>query len=1234
MSNQQINKYHINNIKNNIIKSYKNNKAKYQKLVNIKKYKNVKYRKIIKRNKKNLHTYNNNSSAQLNNIICWNINGGLNKKSCNHELILNQLNQYNPYILLTQETMGVKGCGYIIRNKNELPMINNMKMVTMDHYGVTAIYISNNIKEYVVIDIPLDIYGNVEPKNTIHTTAIIIFIDKLIRNRDNIIYINMYRSPNKNAIKLKNIKKLFKYIHNFTNDDNPNIICGGDLNIWSNLIGNELTKKINNKHLYKKKYEDGDELFDIMTKLKMININGNQPTMWKYNIKKDKTMYYAVDTIWCNMNLLNHISITSYYNNEIQYSDHYPNEILIQSYKINSNNSNNQHKQYRYIWNINNVSSDKCDIYKTWVHEKTNDLQSIINETKKNVINTKAFIHSLTKTLCDILLKTAITIFGRKKKSYNQKQYINESILKIINNIHKLKKKIKPILNRVKKLKKLYIKNNNNKISDDILKKELGDKQFKYYKNFQLQEKNKKKLIKSSKKQWINQQLQKLITNNKNRSYYNTLKEIENIYHGNKDQIEHIIKPEISTTSPDNKQKYNLTYNDFTKTDKETADVINEYFNTIGNQNNPNHHKNIETNRNKARRFDKYYDFIPNKHPNYKKELYALTKSFEKKEIIYIVNNLENNKKTYDYDDINLHILFIKNTIKKIANILIIIFNFWKDTGIVTNNMNKRAVHPLKKENKSHIVVKGLRPLSIEKILWKIYQMLVDYRCKIYITNLKIINLQQFASKKGCNSEDCLINLTLNINKSIEDNQPVHIASIDSSEAYDSMDKILIYDKLKYNLGFNKKGIIMYRSILEGRTSITIINGIQSESIYTLSGPYQGAPPSSTLWCIYINPLMQHIEREMVLLNNKYNNNNHNIENNHQNMYNNDYSNNNHSNNNNNNDNNKTLGRINCNALMDDISIWTQIYKNAYILNDIPRSIQIKMSILFQRCINIIIYYLNINNITTNDKKTQIMTIHERNYKKIEYTKNQIEAAKIKYINMIKRMNENNSKIVNQNIDTYYDEEIDNRKIYKDKLYYYRNQSFYANNEMQKKKSTLKLLGIILDENWSFEPQINEVANKMKYIRIKLQKLIYSNKCNINMDTIKNLLISTSFQLINYTGNIYLNQSGSINPIKNEYYKSIQILHSRCWNTSLISRTHFNGFNTFESLILNLNSKSFSRLLRLNNNNLLYQYKNDLINKWIKWEEDITSQYMINGIDFDINDKLRLVPEKFKYDIT
>ena len=274
---------------------------------------------------------------------------------------------------------------------------------------------------------------------------------------------------------------------------------------------------------------------------------------------------------------------------------------------------------------------------------------------------------------------------------------------------------------------------------------------------------------------------------------------------------------------------------------------------------------------------------------------------------------------------------------------------------------------------------------------------------------------------------------------------------------------------------------------------------------------------------------------------------------------------------------------------------------------------------------------MNINNIPINAGKTQLITINERDYKQKKITNKIINQYKQKLL--FKQQLNKNGYYDKNNVFIINDYEYDNNELYDDNLYDYRNHQFYIQNKIIIKKNTFKLLGCIFDKDWSFNQQIQKVISSMIMIRIKTLSLINSNDNNINMNTVKQLIISTSLQLINYAGNIYLNQCNDINKLKVEYNKNINLINSKSWTTSIESRLNFNGFISFKSLIMKLNAKSFSKYIRNNKFNPNCKNKKNSINKLLKWNNSLTDIYMLNGREFDKNDKLQFVPYEKKYNI-
>ena len=232
------------------------------------------------------------------------------------------------------------------------------------------------------------------------------------------------------------------------------------------------------------------------------------------------------------------------------------------------------------------------------------------------------------------------------------------------------------------------------------------------------------------------------------------------------------------------------------------------------------------------------------------------------------MKKLQNNKKVYEYDDDNdnVHTLILKEIKHEINDILCLVCNHWKNIADITPGINTRSLLPLRKYKKSQEGIKGYRPSFMEKVPCKLDQMILNQRIQTYLMNLKILSKHQHAEKNGVGSEDCLIAFTKTIHAQIQTYQPTHVAGFDSSDAYDSQLHLIIYDKFKYNAGFDRKANVMVKSLITGRKSKCIINGTQSELVPTKSGPLRGC---HNMVCIY-QSVIGHTEKKSIIKNRQH----------------------------------------------------------------------------------------------------------------------------------------------------------------------------------------------------------------------------------------------------------------------------------------------------------------------------------------------------------------------------
>ena len=174
----------------------------------------------------------------------------------------------------------------------------------------------------------------------------------------------------------------------------------------------------------------------------------------------------------------------------------------------------------------------------------------------------------------------------------------------------------------------------------------------------------------------------------------------------------------------------------------------------------------------------------------------------------------------------------------------------------------------------------------------------------------------------------------------------------------------------------------------------------------------------------------------------------------------------------------------------------------------------------------------------------------------------------------------------------------------KDKLTIFRNGLFTINGKRIRLQNVVKLLGVYFDNGWTFDYQILKIVMRMKAVKYRCRKLMHSNRNSLNMDVISNIVKSTSYVLINYAGNIFLNQRADVDKIRIEWNDAMQLLNPRAKTLSIQSRINFNGMHSFRTICHRLNAKSFSKLLRVNEKHGLFKYRQPLINLCKRWESN------------------------------
>eukprot|EP01083_Nonionella_stella_P155019 500202_1 len=162
-----------------------------------------------------------------------------------------------------------------------------------------------------------------------------------------------------------------------------------------------------------------------------------------------------------------------------------------------------------------------------------------------------------------------------------------------------------------------------------------------------------------------------------------------------------------------------------------------------------------------------------------------------------------------------------------------------------------------------------------------------------------------------------------------------------------------------------------------------------------------------------------------------------------------------------------------------------------------------------------------------------------------------------------------------------------------DQLASFRTRPFKINGIEIQPKTEFKLLGQWFDDKWTFNKQITTRIQAINLIRINALKLLKASNHALNLGLIKTYLSSSALSLLNYAGCILYTvpRDRLLGSLRTAYNRIIHTMNRYCYTTTLMERTHFNGFFSFDAYCKNLVAKQFSRFIRNNNQNGLSRIK-------------------------------------------
>ena len=233
-----------------------------------------------------------------------------------------------------------------------------------------------------------------------------------------------------------------------------------------------------------------------------------------------------------------------------------------------------------------------------------------------------------------------------------------------------------------------------------------------------------------------------------------------------------------------------------------------------------------------------------------------LDKDFSMSEMKLVLSTMGNGKAA-GWDTIPNEAL--KEAPQDFLKLLLVLFNRVKNKGVIPDAWRRGRLCLIHKKGPM-TDVSNYRPLTVITSFSSLYTKMLNSRMTRVVEDHGLLGEVQNGFRKGRSTSDCTFILNTILAKCSAKRQRVHLAFLDLQKAYDTVDRGLLWAKLK-GLGFGGKFLASIQSFYCGDFVAASVAGVSTKEVFLGRGVRQGCSMSPLLFALYLSTMGHDLSR-------------------------------------------------------------------------------------------------------------------------------------------------------------------------------------------------------------------------------------------------------------------------------------------------------------------------------------------------------------------------------------